>query len=326
LRKIFASIFMVRVRTRPVHARFNRVVPFLNRYPQGLLVVGFVRDVMQGNNRLRVLIGNSPRVGLGGEGVLRTEGRDNEAVAVIAAAFDGGIRYFDSAPAYAGSERYQGIYWSHHPEQKSVTFQAGKSAQRDAEGARVDLSRSLDRLGRDHIDLWQIHDLRSKEDLRRIEGDGGALAEFYRARDEGTVRAVGATGHHDPSILLHAVRNWDIDSVLLPVNPVEAVIGGFTDKVIHAARERGIGVIGMKALGAGNYLFPDAGLAPETLIRFALSQDVDLIIVGCSTSDEARFLTRVEREFIPMNDTEQEELMGKVRPFAERLAFYRGTL
>jgi aryl-alcohol dehydrogenase-like predicted oxidoreductase len=66
-------------------------------------------------SRLRNLVGGTTRIGLGGEGVLRTEGRDREALAMLSAAYESGIRYFDSAPAYAGSERYLGTFWKAHP-------------------------------------------------------------------------------------------------------------------------------------------------------------------------------------------------------------------
>ncbi|MDP3563192.1 MAG: aldo/keto reductase, partial [Methanoregula sp.] len=96
---------------------------------------------MAGISRLRHILGNGQRVGLGGEGVLRTEGRENDALAVLSAAYDSGIRYYDSAPAYAGSEEYQGNFWKQHPERKAGTFQAGKSAKRDADRAEGDLAR-----------------------------------------------------------------------------------------------------------------------------------------------------------------------------------------
>lgn len=281
---------------------------------------------MAGNNRLRTLIGAGMRIGLGGEGVLRTEGRESEALAVLSAAYDFGIRYFDSAPAYAGSEHYQGLFWKQHPERKRETFQAGKSAKRDGASAEKDLARTLSRMGRDHLGLWQIHDVRDEDDIRQLEAKGGALGTFYTARETGVARGVGVTGHHDPAFLLHAVTNWDVDAVLLPVNPVEAVIGGFLDKVIPAARERGIGVIGMKVLGAGHYLDPDRGLSLENLIRFALSQDVDLVIVGCSTPGEVLALSRFGKEHKPMDDDEQAHMIETVRPSAERLAYYRGVI
>ena len=189
---------------------------------------------MAGNSRFLKLTGSRERIGLGGEGVLRTEGRRQEALAMLTAAYEAGIRYYDSAPAYAGSERYYGLFWAQHPERKEGTFQTSKSGQRSADGASEDLGKTLARMGRDHLGLWQIHDVRDAADIREIEGPGGALRAFYDARETGTVRGIGVTGHHDPAVLLHAVTHWDVDSVLLPVNPVEAVIGGFTDQVIPA--------------------------------------------------------------------------------------------
>ena len=281
---------------------------------------------MAGNNGLRKLIGNQERIGLGGEGVLRTEGREQDALAMLNAAFEAGIRYYDSAPAYAGSEQYYGLFWAQHPAWKDLTFQTSKSAQRSAEGASDDLALTLTHMGRDHLGLWQIHDVRDTTDIREIEGPGGALHAFYQARETGTVRGIGVTGHHDPAVLLHAVSHWDIDSVLLPVSPVESAIGGFLDRVIPAARERGIGVIGMKTMGAGNYIHPKYGLTPENLIRFALSQEVDLVIVGCSTPDEARLLARTGNNDVPMDEEEQNRLVETVRPYADRLAFYRRVI
>jgi aryl-alcohol dehydrogenase-like predicted oxidoreductase len=276
---------------------------------------------MAGTSRLRRLLGSELRVGLGGEGMLRTMGREKEALAVLDAAYAGGIRYFDSAPAYVGSEGYLGRFFAKHPERKGETFQTSKSARRSAAGAKEDLERSLSRLGRDRLGLWQMHDLRDRNDLGLLSE--GALGVFTDARETGVVRGIGVTGHSDPEVLLSAVTSWDIDSVLLPVSPVETALGGFSDRVIPAARERCIGVIGMKVLGAGNFLYPEAGLTAENLIRFALSQDVDLIIVGCSTPAEAELLSRLARDPSPLDEDEQERLVKTARPLAERLAYYR---
>jgi aryl-alcohol dehydrogenase-like predicted oxidoreductase len=244
---------------------------------------------------------------------------------MLRAAYDAGIRYYDSAPAYAGSERYLGLFWEEHPGRKKETFQTSKSARRDADGASADLQQTLARLGRGTLGLWQIHDIRDRDDIRRLEGPPGALRVFYEARETGMVRGIGVTGHYDPAVLLHAVNSWDVDSVLLPVNPVEAALGGFSDEVIPAARDRGIGIIGMKVLGAGTWIAPDAGIVPEVLLRFALSQDVDLIIAGCSTPQEAELLARMGKEQTTMDEDAQTRLVDLFRPYAERLAHYRGV-
>jgi alkanesulfonate monooxygenase SsuD/methylene tetrahydromethanopterin reductase-like flavin-dependent oxidoreductase (luciferase family) len=82
----------------------------------------------------------------------------------------------------------------------------------------------------------------------------------------------------------------------------------------------------MKVLGAGSFLYPESGLSAESLIRYALSQDVDLVIAGCSTPEEARLLARLGNEHAPMDEEEQARMVEAVRPYAERLAYYRGVI
>ena len=89
------------------------------------------------------------RIGLGGEGVLRTHGRTDEAFAVIRAALKMGIEYFDTAPAYSGSEEYLGAVWKEMPGRRSRIFHTSKSAQRTHAGAMRDLRETLSRLGTD---------------------------------------------------------------------------------------------------------------------------------------------------------------------------------
>ncbi|HWT81071.1 MAG TPA: aldo/keto reductase, partial [Candidatus Methylomirabilis sp.] len=73
-------------------------------------------------------------VGLGGEGILRTHGREREAREVILEAVRQGITYFDSARVYAGSESYYGSVWPEHPDVRSRIFQTSKSGRRDRKG------------------------------------------------------------------------------------------------------------------------------------------------------------------------------------------------
>jgi len=265
-------------------------------------------------------------VGLGGEGVLRTFGRDEEALAVIGEAAVQGIVYFDSARAYAGSEGYYGRFWPEHASVRAGVFQASKSARRDRSGALEDLKSTLAVMGLDYLDLWQIHDLRTWQDVREIEVPGGALEAFLEARDGGLARHIGVTGHHDPAVLNHAVQSWDLDSVLLPVNPVEGILGGFLTETLPLARERGMAVVGMKVLGAAHYINPRAGVTPELLTRYALSQEATVVTVGCSSPQEVRALVRTGREFQPLAEKEEARLLEIFRPYARKLAYYRGVI
>jgi aryl-alcohol dehydrogenase-like predicted oxidoreductase len=270
-------------------------------------------------------LGSTGRVvtalGLGGEGVLRTHGRDPEAAAVLAAAIEHGLSYFDSARAYAGSEGYYGRFWAAHPEARAKVFITSKSASRDAAGARRDLSTTLGNLGVDHLDLWQIHDVREDTEIAEVTRRGGALEAFLEAKAKGRVRHLGVTGHHDPRVLLRAVRELPVETVLLPVNPVEGAIGGFLTEVVPEARRRGMGVVGMKALGQRALL--EAGFTAQELVRWALAEDVDTVIVGCSTPGEVAENV-ASASAASMSAEERRALVDRVRRHARRLAYYRG--
>src|SRR4051812_41530617 len=137
--------------------------------------------------------------GLGGEGVLRTHGRTAEAVRVIERALDQGVNYFDTAPAYASSMDYYGAALG---ERRRDIFLACKTHDRGRDGSLGLLDHALKRLRTDYLDLWQLHDLRTADDLQRVFGRGGALEALLEAREQGRVRHLGLTGHHDPAVLL----------------------------------------------------------------------------------------------------------------------------
>jgi aryl-alcohol dehydrogenase-like predicted oxidoreductase len=266
------------------------------------------------------------QVGLGGEGILRSSGEHERARTVIESAFAAGIRYFDSAPAYAGSEGYYGAFWRSHPDKRDEIFQTSKSANRSREGAERDLHRTLDTMGIRALDLWQIHDVRDWSDIRRIEGPEGALEAFTGARERGLVRYIGVTGHHSPEILTYAVEHWPMDAVLLPVNPVEGVLGGFLDRTLPAATDLGLAVIAMKVLGASHYLYPEVGITADLLLNYALSQPITGTIIGCSTPGEVMLLAEAGRRAEILPDEDQRWLEDAFRPYAKRMAYYRGVV
>src|SRR4051812_4845699 len=177
--------------------------------------------------------------GLGGEGVLRTHGRTKEAVAVIHRALDQGVTYCDTAPAYAGSMDYYGEALGERRRQISL---ASKTHDRTRDGSLRLLDDSLRRLRTDHLDLWQLHDLRTVLDLDRIFSEDGALQAMIRARADGRVRFLGLTGHHDPAILLEAMRRFDFDTLLVALNPADVHRLSFIRTVLPEAVRRGMGV------------------------------------------------------------------------------------
>lgn len=266
------------------------------------------------------------RVGLGGEGILRTTGQKDQAQAVIKEAYEQGITYFDSARVYMDSEIYYGNYWKDHPLHRETIFHTSKSAQRTREGALAELKQTLNRLNTSYLDLWQIHDVRDERDLDLISRKGGALEAFLEAKDLGLVNHIGVTGHHDPEILSRAVEQWPLDAVLMPVNPVEEIIGGFLTRTLESANKKGIAVIGMKILGGKYYIAKDLGITAGLLTRFALSYDITTAIVGCSSPEEVKELAGAGWDQKVLTPAERKEIIRPFVPQAERLAFYRGSV
>jgi hypothetical protein len=137
---------------------------------------------------------------------------------------------------------------------------------------------------------------------------------------------VGVTGHHDPAILTQAVETWPVDAVMLPVNPVESLLGGFLTSTLPAARKKGVAVIGMKVMGGSLYLDKGLNTSAESLLRFALSFHVTVAIVGCTTPEEVGLLAEVKREPSPLSETNRAAVEEKFSPYLSQLAFYRGVI
>ncbi|HWY87505.1 MAG TPA: aldo/keto reductase [Gemmataceae bacterium] len=256
--------------------------------------------------------------GLGGEGVLRTHGQTRAAVEVIEHALDQGVNYCDTAPAYAASMDYYGAALG---ERRRDIFLACKTHERARDASLRLLDDSLRRLRTDHLDLWQLHDLRTLDDLDRIFRTGGALEALVRARADGRVRYLGVTGHHDPAILLEAMNRFPFDTVLVALNAADVHRLSFFHTVVADAARRGMGVIGMKTCAQGRLL--DA-LTMEEAMGYVLSlPGVTNVIVGCQTPAEVAANARIARQFVPLEEGRMRELEKRARGRAEAYGYFK---
>ena len=261
---------------------------------------------------------NATILGLGGEGVLRTYGYDREAHAMVEAALEAGINYFESARAYSGSEAYLGKALNGHRDRIFLTSKSHGRTRQEAEGH---LAATLRNLQTDHLDLWQVHDVRTPSDLHALSAPGGALEAFHWAKEKGLARFIGVTGHQDPEVLRRALDLYDFDTVLLPINPAEPYSRSFLP-LAREALERGLGVIGMKVLARG--LVTQLGVAPvKDFVHYALSQPVSLVVIGADDPDQVEELAAAARDFQPMPEATQRDLEEFVQPFAKGLMYYK---
>ena len=259
-------------------------------------------------------------LGLGGEGILRTFGHEREAHALINRALDLGVTYCESARAYSGSEAYYGQALR---ERRREVFLTSKSHARDRKGARAHLHETLRAMQTDHLDLWQIHDMRTSRDIETVFGPDGAIEAFIEAREQGKVRFIGVTGHENPFIIRECLERFDFDTVLLPLNPAESQSPSFLEHVVPLAREKGMGIIGMKV-----YLHGFASRIPgytemEPFLRYALTQPLSTVVIGCDDLLQMEENVRYAAAFEPMTAEELQDLEGFVAPHARQLMYYR---
>src|SRR3990170_3068212 len=128
-----------------------------------------------------------------------------------------GVNHVDVAPRYGEAELRLRPWMARI---RSRIFLGCKTGQRTREEASAELSRSLERLGTDRLDLYQLHAVGKLHELDQCTAPGGALEALVEAREAGRVRWLGITGHtHDaPRTHLEALRRFDFDTVMFPLN------------------------------------------------------------------------------------------------------------
>jgi aryl-alcohol dehydrogenase-like predicted oxidoreductase len=126
-----------------------------------------------------------------------------------------GINHIDTAASYGDSELRIAPWLKHYPK---TFFLATKTGERTYSAARDQIHRSLGRLGVDHVDSLQLHNLVDPQEWETAMGDDGALKAAVEAREQGLVRFIGVTGHGLTIAAMHlkSLGVYDFDSVLLP--------------------------------------------------------------------------------------------------------------
>jgi len=238
----------------------------------------------------------------------------------IVKAFEGGLNYFDVAPAYGKDGEcevkmgigLQGI-------DRDRIFLACKTKMRDKEGARKELERSLKRLKTDYFDLYQMHCIFTPEEVRQALGPGGAMETFLKAKEEGKIRHIGFSAHTTKGAL-EAMRGFRFDTVMFPINFVEYFIFGFGKEVLELATRQRMAVFAMKAISGGAwpkgaqrnrkwwYRTLEEQSQIDMAVRFSLSRECVTAVIPASFLDLLDKTIEAGRTYQPITAAETEKL------------------
>lgn len=225
-----------------------------------------------------------------------------DADTVMEQVIEAGINHIDVAPSYGQAELRIGTWM---PRERGRFFLGCKTMERTKEGAWKEMQESLKRLQTESFDLYQCHAITTMEELDAITRTGGALEAFEEARREGLIKFIGITGHgvNAPEIYLEALRRFDFDSVLFPLNFVQMAIPEYrryAEELIAACKTKDVGTMIIKSITkapwgerqhtATTWYEPfDQMEEIQKGVNFALSYDV----TGLCTVGDTRILPMV---------------------------------
>lgn len=221
-----------------------------------------------------------------------------EAGPILNAVLDMGINFVDTARAYTDSEAKIG---RHISSRRKEYYLATKSMARDRENMAKDIETSLTNMQTDYIDLYQVHNIKTRADFDAVMAPGGALEALKEAKAAGKIGHIGVTGHN-VELLIEAIKTGEFSTVQVPFNFIET---GALKELFPLAKSLDVGRIVMKPLGGGQVRSTDLAL------RFILEQDISVAIPGMDKLEQVEQNLKAAKEFKPLTEEERAILKAE---------------
>jgi len=263
-------------------------------------------------------------VGLGGYHIGSQKG-EQESIRIIRTALDSGINFLDNCWDYNGGASEERMGKALRDGYRQRAFVMTKIDGRTKKAAAQQIEESLRRLQTDRIDLLQFHEIIRMEDPDRVFAAGGGMEAAVEAQKAGKVRYIGFTGHKSPDIHLKMLETADahkfhFDSVQMPLNVMDAHYNSFGKKVLPALVKKGIGVLGMKPMGAG-IILRSKTVEPVECLHYAMSLPTSVVITGCDSVMLVEQAVNAAKSFKPLSETQVATLLAKTKAAAQNGEF-----
>ena len=194
-----------------------------------------------------------------------------EAVRLLHKAFDGGIRFYDTARMYTDSEEKLGAAFSGRREQIVISSKTGAVTP---EGFWKDLETTLNNLKTDHLDLYQFH---NPAFCPKPGDDSGIYDAALEAKKKGMILHIGITNHR-LNVAQEAIDSGLYETLQFPF----CYLSGEPElKLLEGCRKQDMGILSMKALSGGLITNAAAAYAfqaqfPEALPLWGIQREEEL--------------------------------------------------
>ncbi|POZ91702.1 aldo/keto reductase [Petrotoga halophila] len=214
-----------------------------------------------------------------------------------------GGNYVETAAEYGDGESEKKISYSLKDRRNQVIL-ASKCHARDKKNAQHFVERTLKNLNTDHLDILFLHHVTTQEDVEALLKKDSALDYLFQAKKEGIIRAIGVSFHGLGNYALKLIKTVDLDVLMTGFNYLDIFNFPSTyQEVIPFARSKNMGIVGMKAFADG-YLYRSTYDA----LKYALTQDLDVMVVGANSEDMLRKDIHVAENFKPLPKKSIENL------------------
>ena len=264
-------------------------------------------------------------IGLGGYHIGKPQLSEDESIAIVRTAIDGGINFMDNSWDYNDGQSEIRMGKALREGYRQKAFLMTKIDGQTKVAATQQLEESLRRLQTDHIDLLQFHEVIRETDPARIFGEGGSMEAALAAKKQGKIRYIGFTGHKSPAVHLKMLETafahkFTFDAVQMPLNVMDAHFESFEKNVLPVLVQHNIGVLGMKPMG-DSVILRSKTASPTECLHYAMNLPTSVVITGCDSLPILQQALAAARGFQPMSKEEVSQLLARTASAAGKGEF-----
>jgi predicted aldo/keto reductase-like oxidoreductase len=185
---------------------------------------------------------------------------------------------------------------------------------RDPDEAQKQFEISLKRLNTDHVEVLNIHDVQTMEDVEKMSAKGQLVDVIRKYKEQGITRYIGFTGHTNADALKEIAQRAEFDTMLVAMNHWRPSPEGLRQEIaIPAGKEKKMGVLLMKVIRPKETI---EGLDASELVRYALSLDgPDALVIGMDRRKVLDSNLGILRDFNKLSPGRMKVVAAWLTPF-----------